>query len=32
MPAPNLTPGQSLYHWRIIEIDPTGKRVTAQCR
>jgi hypothetical protein len=33
IPAPTtLVPGQSLYHWRIVEVDPTGKRVTAQCR
>jgi hypothetical protein len=33
LPNPSkLTPGQSLYGWRIVEIDPTGKRVAAQCR
>ena len=35
MPTPNpsnLTPGETLFHWRVIEVDPTGKRVTAQCR
>ena len=33
MPNPaKLTPGETLFHWRIIEIDPVGRRATVQCR
>jgi hypothetical protein len=28
---PKLTPGQHIHSWRIIEIDPTGKRATCVC-